>query len=105
MLILFLGSDYHAIKPMLGSHSTENSTENSGKKHHAIIVGQQAVFQLYNILDELNERTDTLIYVIKRDLQASGLLANFAGHNKINIIEFEEFVTLSTQHIPCITLQ
>jgi sulfur transfer complex TusBCD TusB component (DsrH family) len=101
MLILFLGSDYHAIKPMLGSPSSANSTE----KHHAIIVAQQAVFQLYSVLDELNGRTDTLIYVIKRDLQASGLLADFAGHNKINIIEFEEFVTLSTQHIPCITLQ
>jgi sulfur relay protein TusB/DsrH len=101
MLILFLGSDYHAIKPMLGITSNENSTE----KHNAIIVAQQAVFHLHNVLDELNERTDTLIYVIKRDLQASGLLANFAGHKKINIIEFEEFVTLSTQHIPCITLQ
>lgn len=97
MLILFLGSDYHAIKPMLGTTSDE--------KHHAIIVGQQAVFQLYNVLDELNERTDTLIYVLKRDLQASGLLSNFAEHDKINIIEFEEFVTLSTQHVPCITLQ
>ena len=94
---------------MLGApnsrNGTENSTENSTEKQHAIIVGQQAVFQLYNILDELNEFTDTLIYVIKRDLQASGLLSVFAEHDKINIIEFEEFVTLSTQHVPCITLQ
>lgn len=97
MLILFLGSDYHAIKPMLGMPNA--------KKHHAIIVGQQAVFQLYNILDELEDRTDTLIYAIKRDLQGSGLLSNFAGLDKINIIEFEEFVTLSTQYVPCITLQ
>lgn len=97
MLILFLGSNYQAIKPMLGVPAAE--------KHHAVIVGQQAVFQLYNLLEELNERTDALIYVIKRDLQASGLLSKFAGHDKINIIEFEEFVTLSTQHVPCITLQ
>jgi len=97
MLILFLGSEYNAIKPMLG--------EPDLGKQHAIIVGQQGVFQLDKILNELSARTDIRIYVLKRDLQGSGLLSNFVGYDSLSIIEFDEFVSLTTQYLPCITIQ
>jgi len=117
MLILFLGSDYLSIKPLLGEYNAGESTagesaacesaacESAAGKHHAIIVGQQGVFQLHNILDDLHERDDASIHVIKRDLQGTGLLSTFEKHERVTIIEFEEFVTLATQHVPCITIQ
>jgi sulfur transfer complex TusBCD TusB component (DsrH family) len=112
MLILFLGSDYLSIKPLLGKHYAEGNTVGEGSagksaagKHHAIIVGQQGVFQLHNILNDLHDRDDASIHVIKRDLQGTGLLSTFEKHDRVTIIEFEEFVTLATQHVPCITIQ
>ncbi len=97
MLILYLGSEYQAITPMLGTYDINNTKP--------IVVAQQGVYQLHNILSVLSERNDTVIYVIKRDLLGSGLLSTFVGNDRINIIEYEEFVRLTVQHVPCITLQ
>lgn len=97
MLILCLGSEYQAITPMLGTYDINNTKP--------IVVAQQGVYHLHNILSVLSERNDTVIYVIKRDLLGSGLLSTFVGNDRINIIEYEEFVRLTVQHVPCITLQ
>ncbi len=112
MLILFLGSDYLSIKPLLGEYNAGESAagesaagESAAGKHHAIIVGQQGVYQLHNILDELHERDDASIHVIKRDLKGTGLLSTFEKHDRITIIDFDEFVSLAAKHVPCITIQ
>jgi sulfur relay protein TusB/DsrH len=97
MLIVFLGSEYQSIPSMLPKVEID--------KPHAVIIAQHGVYQLNNILQELDDRHDIVIHALKRDLQAAGLLANFAEHDRVNIIDFEEFVRLSTQHSPCITLQ
>jgi sulfur relay protein TusB/DsrH len=97
MLIVFLGSEYQSIRPTL--------PEVNKDKPHAVIIAQHGVYQLNNVLRELHDRHDIFIHVLKRDLQAAGLLASFTEQNRVNIIDFEEFVRLSIQHRPCITLQ
>jgi sulfur transfer complex TusBCD TusB component (DsrH family) len=97
MLIVFLGSEYQSIRPILPEVKID--------KPHAVIIAQHGVYQLNNVLRELHDRHDIFIHVLKRDLQVAGLLANFTEHDRVNIIGFEEFVRLSTQHSPCITLQ
>ena len=97
MLVILLGSEYQSISTILPKVNDD--------KPHTLVVAQQGVYQLSHILRGLHVRPDIVIYVIKRDLQATGLLASFTQHDRINIIDFEEFVRLSTQHSPCITLQ
>jgi len=97
MLIVFLGSEYESIAPLLPKTTIENP--------HAIIIAQHGIYQLNNVLRELHDRHDIVIHALKRDLQATGLIASFTEHQKLHIIDFDEFVTLTTQHGPCITLQ
>jgi sulfur relay protein TusB/DsrH len=97
MLIVFLGSEYQSIEALLPQINIE--------RPHAIIIAQQGIYQLDNILREMQERHDIAIYVLQRDLLATGLLSRAQSYEKVNIIDFTEFVTLTTQHGACITLQ
>jgi sulfur relay protein TusB/DsrH len=97
MLLVFLGSEYQSISALL--------PQTSMAKPHAIIIAQQGVYQLDNILQELQGRHDIVIHALKRDLLATGLLSIVEQYDKIQIIDFTEFVTLTTRHGPCITLQ
>jgi sulfur relay protein TusB/DsrH len=97
MLIVFLGSEYQSIEALLPQTNSERS--------HAVIIAQQGIYQLDNILREIQGRHDIVIYALQRDLLATGLLSRAQSYEKVNIIDFTEFVTLTTQHGACITLQ
>ncbi|MFT4731203.1 MAG: sulfur relay protein TusB/DsrH [Gammaproteobacteria bacterium] len=97
MLIVFLGTEYQSIDALLPQITVE--------RPHAIIIAQQGIYQLDNVLREMQGRHDIAIYVLQRDLLATGLLLRAQNYEKVNVIDFTEFVTLTTQHGPCITLQ
>nr|WP_297349257.1 DsrH/TusB family sulfur metabolism protein [uncultured Glaciecola sp.] len=97
MLLVFLGSEYQSIDALLPQTNIERS--------HAIIIAQQGVYQLENILREMQGRNDIAFYVLERDLLATGLVSKAQNYDKVHIIDFTEFVTLTTQHSACITLQ
>jgi sulfur relay protein TusB/DsrH len=97
VLIIYLGSDYNLIKEYV---KQENELDAS-----AIIVAHQGVYQLNDIIDQYAKRPNIKVYALKRDLEASGLLSSFENLSSIKIIDFDEFVTLSTQHVPSVTIQ
>ena len=102
MLIIFLDGQLNTVLQAVGQYQPEPSA--SGGLVY-VVIGQQGVYQLAALLDEVAERNDIALYVLKRDLITSGLLALFETNTNLNIIGFEDFVTLSIQHQPCITLQ
>ncbi|MFQ3206967.1 MAG: sulfur relay protein TusB/DsrH [Glaciecola sp.] len=97
MLLVFLGSEYQSINALLPQTNIERA--------HAIIIAQQGVYQLDNILQEMQGRNDIAFYVLERDLLATGLLSRAQRYDKLHIIDFTEFVMLTTQNGACITLQ
>ncbi|MFT5712458.1 MAG: sulfur relay protein TusB/DsrH [Glaciecola sp.] len=97
MLLVFLSSEYKSIQAFLPQTSNE--------RPHAVIIAQQGVYQLDNILRGMRGRHDVNIHVLQRDLLATGLHSKVQAYNKVHIIDFTEFVTLTTQHTACITLQ
>lgn len=108
MLIQFLGNDVNDLLPLLNANietTTESNTNTTTGL--AIVIAQQGVYQLQALLQLLETRSSeqTQICVLERDLVASGLISTYANNKRLRIISFEEFVTLSTQFRPCITIQ
>ncbi|MFT6908603.1 MAG: sulfur relay protein TusB/DsrH [Glaciecola sp.] len=97
MLLVFLSSEYQSIEAFLPHTDIE--------RPHAVIIAQQGVYQLDKILVEMRGRHDVSIHALKRDLLATGLLSMAQEYDKVQIIDFTEFVTLTTKHAACITLQ
>jgi sulfur transfer complex TusBCD TusB component (DsrH family) len=96
MLIIFLGTGSKAIESLM-THLDDNKV--------CIIVAQQGVYCLDTLLMMLGERSQLSISVLDRDLKASGLVTKFENDKRLQIIGFNEFVTLSTSYTPCLTIQ
>lgn len=94
MLILFMATDYRLLNPYLQSQHAPAKL--------SLVLAQSGVYELPNILSQM--RLDNL-YVIQRDLEVSGLLTRYVNDKRLKIIDYPEFVTLSTQVSPCITVQ
>jgi sulfur relay protein TusB/DsrH len=97
MLLVFLSSEHQSIQALLPQANIE--------RPHAVIIAQQGMYQLANILREMRERHDVTIHVLQRDVLATGLISAVQEYDKVHIIDFTDFVTLTTQHAACITLQ
>ncbi|WP_412972998.1 DsrH/TusB family sulfur metabolism protein [Glaciecola sp. MF2-115] len=94
MLIIFLGSEHSLIEKYIIQDESNAS---------AIIVAQEGVYHLSKIIEQYVNRSK--IYVLNRDLKATGLLSSFDDKDNIEIIDFNKFVILSTEFTPSVTIQ
>ena len=69
----------------------------------AIIVAQEGVYQLSKVIEQYENRC--VIYVLERDLAATGLMSSFDDNSKVQIIDFDKFVNLSIEFTPSVTIQ
>lgn len=96
MLIIFLGTELELLRSHLSS--SDDAVP--------VVVAQSGVYDLANIIQEFPYAK---LFVIQRDLEASGLLSYYtqdhAQNANLKMIDFEQFVRLTTQHSPCITVQ
>jgi sulfur relay protein TusB/DsrH len=94
MLIIFLGSDSELLRSYFPNSHTNIDTP--------VLIAQAGVYELSRIISNFPLAK---LFVIKQDLEAAGLVSSVEDNVRVNIIHFEEFVTLTTQHSPCITVQ
>jgi sulfur transfer complex TusBCD TusB component (DsrH family) len=100
MLIIFSANNFDLLRSHLSSSDDGVS----------VVVAQSGVYELANIIQEFPAAK---LFVLQRDLEASGLLSRYKqshtqNHTKnanLTLIDFEQFVRLTTQHSPCITVQ
>ncbi len=91
MLIIFLGSQSEQLRSYF-----------SDSDKTPLLIAQAGVYELAEII---NKFPRAKLFVIQRDLEAAGLISTFKNNPKVSMIDFEEFVSLTIKHSPCITVQ